>query len=110
MALDVNDIGTKIVAQASKIAANRWKDISGTATVELQGLAQRLVLIAVGVATGQLSRDSAARHFATARFHVIAVIAALTVMLEAAVEQIVNGALTVVRDAINTAAGFALIP
>jgi hypothetical protein len=110
MALNAQDIGGKIITQASAIAADRWKDIADAATIELKGLAQRLVLIVEGVGTGQLSRDSAIRHFAAAKFHVIAVVAMLTVMIEAAIERIVNGALTVVRDAINAAAGFALIP
>jgi hypothetical protein len=97
------------VSEARKAAGDGWQAIVGAATIELRGLAQRLVLIVEGAATGQLSRDSAARHFAAARFHVIATIAMLTVMIEATVERVINAALAAIKQAVNTAIGFPLI-
>lgn len=109
MALDVGKIGSQIVAQAANIAGTDWKAIAAAATVELKGLAQRIGLIIEAHASGEISQVRAKKHLRTARFHVIATIAMLTVMVEATVEKIVNGALKIVKDAVNQAAGFALL-
>lgn len=98
-----------MLAGAAQIASNQWQDISNAALVEFRALAQRLVLIVQLHARGEITVAMARRHLRTARFHVIATIAMLTVMVEATAERVVNAALTAVRDVINTAAGFALI-
>ena len=109
MALDVGDIGSKIVTQAAQIAGSSWKSMATAATVELRGLAQRIALIIEAFANGELSQARAKQHLKTARFHVVATIAMLTVMTEAAIEKIVKGALAIVKDSVNKAAGFALL-
>ncbi|RWE00470.1 hypothetical protein [Mesorhizobium sp.] len=109
MALDVGVIGSQIVAQAAQVAGDGWKAMATAATVELRGLAQRIVLIVEAYADGELSQARAKQHLRTARFHVIATIAMMTVMTDAVIEKIVNGALAIVKDSVNNAAGFALL-
>jgi hypothetical protein len=109
MSLNGAQIGKKIVAQAAKIAGSEWGNIEQTARVELQGLAQRLVLIVEACASGEMTRQMAKRHFRTAKFHVVAIMAMLTMLVEAAIEKIVNGALAVIRTVVNDAIGFVLI-
>lgn len=109
MALDVQAVGSQIVARAAQIAGKDWEGIATAATIELRGLAQRIALIIEAYGNGELSTDGATRHLRAARSHVIATLAMLTMMTEAMAEQIVNGALAIVKEAINSAAGFSLL-
>ena len=109
MALNANKVAEQILSGAVQTAGTAWSKISASATIELRGLAQRIVLIVKGLSDGEISKTMAQRHLQTARFHVVATLAMLTTLVEATVEKIVNGALAVVRDIINKAAGFALI-
>ena len=109
MALDVEALGTSMLTEAAKIAKGEWAGIRQAATIEIQGLAQRLVAITNAFLAREITKDMAVRHLRAARFHVIATIAMLTSMLEAAAEKIINGVLTVVRDTVNSAIGFKLI-
>ncbi|TRC92046.1 hypothetical protein FJV76_24220 [Mesorhizobium sp. WSM4303] len=109
MALDFEDMGSRIISQATQIAGGSWKAMATAATVEFRGLAQRIALIVEAYANGELSQVRAKAHLKNARFHVIATLAMLTVMTEAALEKIVKGALAIVKESVNKAAGFALL-
>lgn len=109
MALDPQKLAQDMLAGAAATAQGAWTQIQQSATIELQSLAHTLALIVEGTLAGDLSQDMAARHFQTARFHVIATIAMLTELVQAAVEKIVNGALAAIKSAVNSAAGFALL-
>ncbi len=107
--LNVQALGQSMITQAATIGKDQWDIIREAATIELQGLAQRLVAITNAFLGGQITKSMAKRHLRTARSQVIATIAMLTSMVEAAAEKIINAVLTVVRDAVNTAIGFTLI-
>jgi hypothetical protein len=109
MSLDVAGLVDQMTAQAAATAGASWSAIQQAATTELQGLAQRLVLLTQGYQNGEVTKDMVQSHLKTMRYHVIATIAMLTVMVEATIEKIINSALTAVRDAINQAIGFKLI-
>lgn len=109
MPLNVNQLASTMLSGAATTAGNAWSQIQSAAVVEIRGLAQRLAAIAAAFVSGQITKDMARRHLRTARFHVIATIAMLTSVVEAAVERIINAALTAVRDAVNTAIGFTLV-
>ena len=109
MALEVPALGTAMIAEAARVAKGGWQKIKEAATIELRGLAQRIALIVDSFRSGNITQSIAKRHLRTARFHVAATIAMLTSMLEAAAEKVVNAAIAVVRDAVNSAIGFALV-
>jgi len=109
MSLDSDEIFNQITQKAAHIAGNAWNEMRQAATVEFEGLARRIVMLVEGFLNDEITKSMAQGHLANMRYHVIATIAMLTMMTQGAVERIVNGALTVVRDAINKAAGFALI-
>ena len=109
MALNFDQLGASMLAEAARVAKDQWAVIRQAATIEIQGLAQRLVSITNAFLAQEITQTMAQRHLRTARNHVVAVIAMLTSMVEAAAEKIINATLTVVRDAVNTAIGFTLI-
>jgi hypothetical protein len=109
MPLNASDLGSKMIAEASAVAGAGWKDIKQAAMVEFQGLAQRLVTLTRAYIDKEMTQSMVKRHLRTMRYHVVATIAMLTVLLEATIEKMVNKALTVIRDAVNETIGFALI-
>lgn len=109
MSLDAGEISKQISQKAAHIAGNAWNEMRQAATVEFEGLARRIVMLVEGYRNDEITKNMAQGHLANMRYHVVATIAMLTMMTQGTVEKIVNGALTVVRDAINKAAGFALL-
>lgn len=109
MSLDLEAISQSMLSEAAGTAKEAWVNIRQAATVEIQGLAQRLVSLTSAFLAGEITQTMAKRHLRQARLHVVATIAMLTSMVEAAVEKIINAALTVIRDVVNTAIGFKLI-
>ena len=109
MPLNVSELTSSMIAEASAVAGTGWKEVKQAAIVEFQGLAERLVAITRAYVEQEMTKAMVKRHLSTMRYHVIATIAMLTVLVEATVEKMVNKALTIVRDAINQAIGFALI-
>ena len=109
MSLDLEALSQSMLSEASGIAKDAWTNIRQAATVEIRGLAQRLVSLTNAFLLGEITRTMAKRHLRQARLHVIATIAMLTSMVEAAVEKIINAALTAIRNVVNTAIGFTLV-
>ncbi|HWA44018.1 MAG TPA: hypothetical protein VHA10_12465 [Hypericibacter adhaerens] len=109
MALDPQDLAGRLVSAAAQSAGTSWNTIRQTATIEFQSLAQTIVMIVEARLSGEMTNDMAARHFQTARYHLVAIIAMLTTLVESAIETIVNGALATIRTTVNDAIGFALI-
>ncbi|MDA4845833.1 hypothetical protein [Hoeflea poritis] len=107
--MNPNQLASQMISEASQVAINSWNAIKSTAVTEFRGLSQRIVMIARLYAQGEISKAGARRHFKAARYHVIAILAMLTALVEAAAAKIVNAALKVIADAVNAAIGFKLV-
>ena len=109
MPLDIGTIGDDMVAAASAALGKDWNAARTYAVPEFKRLAAVLTGIAEQTATGELTLAEARAllqiHQNTTR-NVILAVQGLGLL---AVENAVNAALGVVRDAINTAAGGILV-
>lgn len=109
MALDVEAIGENLITEAIAVAQADWEKIKQVAVLEFRSLAQRIALIGEGYVAGELSKKMARRYMKTARFHVVAIMAMMTSLLEATVEKIVRKAIKAVKTIVNDYVGFALL-
>lgn len=99
----------RMVTTASDIAGPLWSDIKTTATHEFKVLASRIREIGSAVKDGELSKTSARILLRMARRNLIATLAMLTIMVDAAVQKLVNGVMAELKSHINTAIGFSLL-
>ena len=109
MALSVGNIAGDMLTAAASKAGGEWDNIKNVAKVQLRNHAHNLVEIAKSTANGSLDATTAKQLTAMAKNNAIAMVAMLTQMVLGAVQRIVNAALAVVKSAINTAAGIALL-
>ncbi len=109
MALSASKILSDMVSAASATAVVQWKDIKTAVTFEFRILSQRLVHIVKLHTTGQIDNDSAKMFFLMAYNNTIAAIAMGTALVAVAAKRILDAALNVVRTAVNSAIGFALV-
>lgn len=108
MALNASTLFNSMLAEATKTAGAKWTEISGIATQELRSIAVRVKEIVAAVATGSLKPKVARSLMEMVKNNAIAAIAMFTTLIKAAAQAIINAALRVVRNTVNTAAGFAL--
>ena len=109
MGISVNDIVAIMVKQARQTAGNAWNTAGPVIESEFKNFGQQLAQIAAGVATGQLTEDDAKEFVAVIRNNMVATIALAVNVGQAALQQIINAALTAAKDAINTFVKFPLI-
>jgi hypothetical protein len=107
--LDPGALAQKMISKATNVAGADWADIAQVATHEFHVLGQRIVEIANAFDAGRLPQDVAIQLFAMARNHMIATIAMLSTKLVMMVQKIVDAAVSVIRSAVNTKIGFALV-
>lgn len=107
--LNPSYIFSQMLAAATTSAKNQWTLISGIAAHELQVVAQRIVAISKALATGSLTQKTAKSLFTMVKINIISNIAAMTTLVFAAIQNIINAAFTVVRQAVNAAVGFVLV-
>lgn len=108
-ALNTDVLVPRMVSTARGIAGPLWDDIKSTAKHEFKVLASRIREIGSAVKDGELSKTSARILLRMARRNLIATVAMLTIMVDAAVQKLVNGVMAELKTYINTALGFSLI-
>lgn len=108
-ALNTDILVPRMVSTATDIAGPLWAEIKNTATHEFKVLASRIREIGRAVKDGELSKTSARILLRMARRNLIATVAMLTVMVDAAVQKLVNGVMSEMKSYINTAIGFSLV-
>ncbi|MEO9780915.1 MAG: hypothetical protein ABJH07_22780 [Sedimentitalea sp.] len=108
-ALNADVLVPRMVSTATGIAGPLWADIKTTATHEFKVLASRIREIGSVVRDGELSKTSARILLRMARRNLIATVAMLTVMVDAAVQKLVNGVMSELKNHINSAIGFSLV-
>jgi len=109
MGISVNDIVAIMLTQARQTAGNAWNTAGPVIESEFKNFGQQLAQIGAGLATGELTQDDAKDFIAAIRNNMVGAIALAVNVAQAAVQQIVNAALTAAKDAINAFVKFPLI-
>jgi hypothetical protein len=107
--LNAGDLAKSMLSEGAKVAGAEWKDIRDVATHEFQIFTQRIVEIARGFASGQLTEEVSGMLLSMSRNHMVATIAMLTTKVAMAIQKIVDAALKVIASVVNTAIGFPLL-
>ncbi|SRR5579871_226587 len=109
MALDVGTLATQMLGAALPILKKNAQDAESFAKTEFTKIAQTIVSIGEQVASGQINQQQAGLLLdmqTSASRNVLLTLQGLALLT---VEEAINGALSVVKTAVNTALGFALI-
>jgi hypothetical protein len=110
MGFNIGDVFESMVAAATRTAASEWANIKTVATTQIRNLARHVVDVARGVKNGTIKKlQTAAKLLAMVKNNAIAMIAALTHLVLAAVQRVINAALNAVKQAVNSFAGVALL-
>ncbi|MFQ5844714.1 MAG: hypothetical protein ACE5JG_06965 [Planctomycetota bacterium] len=109
MSLSAGTVARDMIRAAAGALEDRWPDARLFAETELRKLAQSLVMLARGVAKGSITPKAARALLEMNKNSARTVILTVEGLGLLAVEAALNAALKVVRDAVNTAAGFRLL-
>lgn len=107
--LDVEDITKKMIEAAKNVLGEKWPNAQKFAESESMKFANNMAEIALWKETGQITQEQAA---ALARLHqrsMKMVLTALEGITLAMAEKAINAAIDVVRTAVNTAIGWAIL-
>jgi len=109
MALDVGTLASQMLAAALPVLKEGAQDAESFAKTEFTKIAQTIVSIGEQLAAGQINKQQAGLLLdmqTSASRNVFLTLEGLALL---AVEEAINAALGVVKTAVNTALGFALI-
>lgn len=106
---DVEAVLGSMAAAAQGVLRDKWPEVKSFATTEFQKIAQTIVSIGEGVASGAISQEQAPILLDMQKNASRAVLAAVEGMTLIAAEQALNAALGAVKTAINTFVGFPLV-
>ena len=109
MALSASLLSKDILAALKGALTEKWPEIKEYGTAESKKLAQALVMIEALKAAGKINEEQAALHLEIQKNASRAVLLTIEGLGILAVEAALSAALTVVKDAVNTATGFALL-
>jgi hypothetical protein len=109
MGISVNDVVAIMLKQAQQTAGNAWNTAGPVIKSEFKNFGQQLAQVAAGLASGELTEQDAKDFVAAIRNNMVATIALAVNIGQAAVQQIINAALTAAKDAINAFVKFPLI-
>jgi hypothetical protein len=109
MALDVGTLAAQMLAAALPILKRDAQDAESFAKTEFTKIAQTIVSIGEQVAAGQINQQQAGLLLDMQTSASRNVLLALQGLALLAAEEAINAALAVVKTAVNTALGFALI-
>ncbi len=107
--LKLQELKPGMIAAFKDTATQAWPVIKDFATIELKLLAQSLIEIQSLAASGRISRGEAKSLMRQHKNATIAVLSGIEGMTLLAAERAVNAAIAAIRQALNSAAGFAII-
>jgi hypothetical protein len=107
--INVSDVLAGMIAAAQGVFSNKWPKVKDFAEAEFEKLARTLVQIEALKVSGQITDGEASVLLEMQKNTARAVMLALEGMSLLLVEQAINAALAVVKDAVNRAVGFPLI-
>jgi hypothetical protein len=109
MALDVGTLATQMTAVALPLLKKDAQDAEAFAKLEFTKIAQTIASIGEQLAAGAINQPQAALYLDMQKNASQTVLLSLQGLALLAVESAVNAALGVIKTAVNTAVGFALI-
>lgn len=109
MSLSAPQLGKDILGAFKGVFTEKWPDIKEYGEAEAKKLAQALVMIEALKVSGKINKDQARLHLEIQKNSARTVLLTLEGLGIVAVEAALNAALDVVKQAVNTAVGFALI-
>lgn len=109
MTLSASQLGKDIVAAFEEVFAEKWPDMKEYGEAESKKMAQAFVMIEALRASGKINEEQAELHLVIQKNATRTVFLAVEGLGILAVEALINAALDVVKDAVNTALGFELI-
>jgi hypothetical protein len=109
MALDVGSLATQMLAAALPILQKDAQSAKSFATTEFTKIAQTIVSIGGQLAAGEINQQQAVLYLNMQKNASQTVLLSLQGLGLLAVEAAINAALGVIKTAVNTAIGFALI-
>jgi len=109
MSLNVSELATKMLDAAKGVLSEKWPEIQDYAETETKKLAESLVMIEKLKLAGRINEEQAKLHFDIQKNAARTVLLTVEGLGILAVEQALNAASAVVKDAVNTAVGFHLL-
>ncbi len=109
MALSASQLGKDILAALKGTLTEKWPEIKEYGEAESKKLAQTLVMIEALKVSGKINEEQAALHLEIQKNASRTVLLTIEELGVLAAEAALNAALNVVKDAVNTAIGFALL-
>jgi len=109
MALNASLLSKDILAALKGALTEKWPEIKEYGAAESKKLAQALVMIESLKAAGRINEEQAALHLEIQKNASRTVLLTIEGLGILAVEAALNAALNVVKDAVNSAIGFALL-
>lgn len=109
MSLNASELATKMLDAAKGVLSEKWPEIQDYAEGETKKLAQSLVMIEKLKLAGKISEEQAKLHFDIQKNAARTVLLTIEGLGILTVERALNAASAVVKDAVNTALGFALL-
>jgi hypothetical protein len=109
MSLNVSELATKMFDAAKGVLSEKWPEIQDYAEAETRKLAESLVMIEKLKLARRINEEQAKLHFDIQKNAARTVLLTVEGLGILPVERALNAASAVVKDAVNTALGFALL-
>ncbi|MHA1113312.1 MAG: hypothetical protein ACTSRY_02250 [Alphaproteobacteria bacterium] len=107
--IDTADLAQRLLSGAATEAGEGWAEVSAFFKVEFRGIARRTKDIGKAVAGGDIDEMTAKLLMRMQVNNAVAAVAAMTTLVMLRIERIINAALSLIRDLVNAALGFALV-
>ncbi len=108
-AIDESQLVSKMLGAAQGVLADKWPEARDYAETEFKKLAETIAFIEAQRALGQMSDEKACLHLNMQENSAKTILLTLEGLGILAVEAAINAALDVVKEAVNSTLGFALI-
>ncbi len=109
MSLNASELATNMLNAAKDVLSQKWPEIKDYAEAETKKLAEALVMIEKLKLAGSITKEEAKLHLDIQKNATRAVLLTIEGLGILAVEQALNAAFAVVKEAVNTALGFTLV-
>lgn len=107
--IKVSDLVPAMLSAARKIIGEDWIQTKAALKIEIKAAARSLKEIVKAFAAGEINEKTAGYLVKMIKLNLISVVAGIINQAKIAAEDVVNAILGVVKNAINTAIGFALL-
>ena len=109
MALDLTELATNMASAAKEVLTESWDEVQPLAEANIFLLAEGITNIEEKILLGDISEEKAKKLLRMKKNTLEIALLTIEGLSLIAVEQTINAALNVVKDAVNTALNFTLI-